>query len=356
MKYRFGTGHNPQAAHRSVRLGVLGALVAFALGACSEAPPVFSAVTGQTEVIVLPELTAAQNLRDSVARIDFAVALRAEEMAGMATQCDSCRLILEQTSDSAQIRSAQSGGVWEPWGDFESEESASSVVELRPEVGVAPYQVGPLAAYMWVSATAQLDEVAVVEGLSAAERQGLSSILAGRLGSAKLLARHYGVDLDAQVAALPPGATQAFAVDTPVSQSPQSGGEAAEESVSYASETLVAYDCVRSSVLMMPDATLAPLVPFELAQTLNERAKMLVSVGTVDTRSVRCVLQDLTLDEVLAEILVADLTLAGADTQEVRLAAASYTVTDVGVWANVSVSTLPTTSVLPLGDENGPQS
>ncbi len=236
MKYRFGTGHNPQAVRRSARLGVLGALAALALGACSGAPPVFSAVTGQTEVIVLPELTATQNLRDSVARIDFAIASRAEEMADMATQCGSCRLILKQTGEAAQIRLAQSGGVWEPWGDFQSSESASSVVELRPEVGGAPYQVGPLAAYMWASAAAQLNEVATVEGLSAAQRQGLSSILAGRLGSAKLLANHYGVDLDAQVAALPEGATQSFAVDTPVSQPPQSGGELAEEHSYYAAE------------------------------------------------------------------------------------------------------------------------
>lgn len=356
MKYRFGTGHNPQASRPSVRLGVLGAVLALTLGACAGAPPVFSAVTGKTEVIVLPELSASQNLRDSVARTDFAISTRAFELAALATECDSCRLVLTQTGESAQVRSDQSGGVWEPWGDFQSSDSASAVVELRPEVGDAPYQVGPLAAYMWASAVRQLDEVATVEGLSGPQRQGLSSILAGRLGSAKLLAAHYGVDLAAQVEALTQGATDSFALATPVSQVPQSGAEPAVEPSTSAAEALVSYDCLRSSVLMMPDASLAPLAPFSLGQTLNERAKMLVSAGTEDTRAVRCVLGDLTLEDVLADMLSTDLTLAGADLVEVRLAAASYTVTDVGVWADIAAASVPTTSLLSLGEENGTQS
>ncbi len=377
----------------------------------------FSAVTGQAEVIALPALDEVQILRDEVARADWAIAQRTSEMAGLATECEGCRDVLVQAAEAADIRTLLSGGVWEPWGDFQERADADTVVELPGEVAEAPYQVGPLSAYMWSTAVFQMDEVAAQEGLEPEERQALASILAGRMASARLLANHYGVDLGAQVSSLAPEAAVASvpveedevdkdalanedsgedggadAGDNPnASTSPdagadsdtatgadkdggalaQSDGGAAvqsgdagqsggldgaqsgleeEETRDFAAEALVAYDCVRSTVLMTPEEELAPLVPFDLAQNLNSRSKMLVREGTRDDRGIRCLIPSPDTATIMGRLLMADIALIGADSPELRQMAVGYIRSDVTSWVSVSPQTVPTTSVLPIGE------
>lgn len=342
----------------------------------------FSAVTGQAEVIALPALDEVQILRDEVARADWAIAQRTSEMAGLATECEGCRDVLVQAAEAADIRTLLSGGVWEPWGDFQERADADTVVELPGEVAEAPYQVGPLSAYMWSTAVFQMDEVAAQEGLEPEERQALASILAGRMASARLLANHYGVDLGAQVSSLAP---EAAVASVPVEEDEvdkdalandedalaQSDGGAAvqsgdagqsggldgaqsgleeEETRDFAAEALVAYDCVRSTVLMTPEEELAPLVPFDLAQNLNSRSKMLVREGTRDDRGIRCLIPSPDTATIMGRLLMADIALIGADSPELRQMAVGYIRSDVTSWVSVSPQTVPTTSVLPIGE------
>lgn len=358
------------------------AAVALGVSGCSGVPPMFSAVTGQAEVIALPALDEVQILRDEVARADWAIAQRTSEMAGLATECEGCRDVLVQAAEAADIRTLLSGGVWEPWGDFQERADADTVVELPGEVAEAPYQVGPLSAYMWSTAVFQMDEVAAQEGLEPEERQALASILAGRMASARLLANHYGVDLGAQVSSLAP---EAAVASVPVEEDEvdkdalandedalaQSDGGAAvqsgdagqsggldgaqsgleeEETRDFAAEALVAYDCVRSTVLMTPEEELAPLVPFDLAQNLNSRSKMLVREGTRDDRGIRCLIPNSDTATIMGRLLMADIALIGADSPELRQMAVGYIRSDVTSWVSVSPQTVPTTSVLPIGE------
>ncbi len=392
VKYPSAPGHKTRSTFRAAAVGSAAATIALLMSGCSGVPPMFSAVTGQTEVIALPRLDAAQTLRDEVARADWTIAQRTTQMAQMATECESCKTALEQAAESAGIRAVMSGGVWEPWGDFQDRDDAASVVELPAEVADAPYQVGPLSAYMWSTAKTQLDEVATLEGLEPAERQGLASILAGRMASARLLADQYSVDLGAQLASLAPeaavpsvpkdvvkdddpdakgegeGATvsptdspAASSTDSPdASQSSdvneaQSGAED-EATRDFAAEALVTYDCVRSTVLITPEMELAPLRPFVLGQTLNSRAKMLVREGTPDDRDIRCLIPHADAATILGQMLTADIMLMGIDSVEVRQIATSYILADVTSWVSVSPQTVPTTSILPVGEEDAPKS
>ena len=336
--------------------------VALGASGCAGASYAFDSIAGTPEAVELMALSPAQTMRDIVARSEAATAERATQLAALATECTDCATLLTSTSETAEARLRASGGVWEPWGDFADREDVTSFVELPPQVGQAPYTVGPLAAFMLRSAQEQLGELAQVEGLTAAQREALASLLAGRIVSAQILADGFAVDLTTALENLPEGATSAvIPADTDqMSGADQMSGlpdstQSAEISETAVESALVRFDCARTSLLELVGDGLDHDTAREGAAILNDRVKRLLEAGVSDTRPLRCTNTRTSVADVLTDVLTADILLLSSSTT--RMQAAPYIASDARWWAQKDPASAPTVSLLPITEENGePQS
>lgn len=215
-------------------------------------------LTACSSVESLPGLSSREQVRDSIARSETAILIRASQLQALATECLSCRSALTTTVEGAAARLADSGGMWQPWtvtsqsgaeseadtatgsaqaatttgtvldasrsGDISTDDSITVVVEdgvatftdsagnaiqaeVPAELGDAPYTVSGLAAYMYSTAIEQLAALVEQDSFEETQATTLYSLLAGRIAGAYTLAQAYGFDLAEAVTALPDGAT-----------------------------------------------------------------------------------------------------------------------------------------------------
>lgn len=332
------------------------------VGGCSATDTFPAAYHGGTEVAPLPSLSADQMARDSVARSDAAVLDRAEELVGLASNCDKCAGALEKTATAAAERLDLSGGVWEPWGVFAEQEDAALYVELPAEVGEAPYTVQGLIGYMATTATAQLVEVAETEGMEPGVRANLAGVLGARLVSAYDLAQAFNTTVPEAIKALPDGGAAPRAgtdADLDESGAPVDPVEQVEhplqsgadqdmrwEALLDASGAVVGFDCLRSTLLMNSDGVLPPERVLALSDTLERRNQQILRTGVEDTRPLRCLLAPSDTATYVREMIRFDLALIMDGNQEARVLAAKYLAADIPLWLEFEKEPLPTDTLL----------
>ncbi len=343
------------AATQAVAAIGIGALSVVGLTGCANASSAggqSEADSAQSSVVALPTLSSAQLLREEVANAEAAILARTSELAQLATECETCQAALASAQASAAIRLEESGGTWSAWGTGAARSTGDGSLQLQPETADAPYQVGPLTAYMLATAKQELLNASTNSQLTGPQREALASILFGRQVAARLLAASFGVNPEEQLEALPESAAAALADSYPaVSDAPsssQSDGDTSDAFLSDGSSALVQYDCARTAFMSMSDAQLSGADPSGLGGTMNDRAKSLVSLGVPDTRSLRCAAGEQSVDELLAANVQADLVLLGADDASIRAAGARFLQDDARIWVSLSPATAPTTSVLPI--------
>ncbi len=343
---------------RLASLSISVTLATAALGGCATTPAASAVDEGEKTVRELPQLTATEELRNAMARTESAIAERTAQLADLATECDECRITLTTSASSAKERLTDLGGVWSPWGDFETREDAGEFVELPPRVSDAPYTVGPLTAFMAVTALQQLDRAAQLPEAPAGERQALASLLFGRLSAAWSLAGWYGVDLPAATENLPLEATGPTESPSALAgTNPQQSGTSEVPLSQGREDALVGYDCARTALLNQTNDGLTSDRSREIASDLGNRIKRLLEQDVIDSRELHCTTSDQSLSNALQTLVLADLDLITSPELPDRELAARYLVEDAELWAQVSPTSAPLVSILSIEKENDePQS
>lgn len=372
------TAYRLSRARRPLLVTVTTVAVAALIAGCSPSSSPWSE-NAQSETSAVVELPAGDELRNSIASSEAAIARRLVEMSLAATECSDCAVALTSAANAALARLDDSGGVWEPnspslltAGSIEAEgdalrgaatssRSATLLVEHSPAIDVtAPYTVGQLAAFMSRTAVQQLDAIALGVDLDAGQRRALGAIVTGRLASAYSLADQYGVDLADAVDALPSEFTPATlssgesqgtapsaqedAQSSGANLSSEDGPSAVEE------DALVRFDCARTALLSQASANTGAAK--KSADEFNARMVALVEEGTMDGRGLRCSSPPAGLEETLNLALTTDLALLGSQSLSVRESAVAYIEKDISWWATADPLTLPETPLLTIGDEN----
>ncbi len=316
----------PSRARRALLLGAVTPLIL--VGGCTTSLP--SDTNAQSEpILALPALSATEELRDEIVRVDAAVAKSA---AG---------LHLPDVELAAEQRLEAGGGLWDPWVDVDFEERPNLVVEQPMSLESAPSGEEELAEFMLETGAAQLQLVSTSPGLTASERLALASILSGRVVSGAALqvssgktptaTPYLGLFDDVEVEALPQSGSQ---LDTG-----QSGtlSEAPGLSNVQESSALNVYDCVASSLLRV-ESSKANTIPGvrKLATKLEQRVVLLREMGAYDARGPRCIYADATADELLQQLVYTDLELLESESFATRALAAKYLFQDSVLWAKIA--------------------
>lgn len=330
------------------------------------------------QVASVAKLDAQEELRDEIARIEAAIAIRSSEMQALATECASCQNALSTVTSAASERLNAAGGLWEPWttdnsttaelsayqvsvndgvATFTDASGNTASVQIPDEVGDAPYTVRALAAYMYRSADEQLAQLVETE-VDAEESEQfntLAALLAGRMVSALELADAYGVNLEAAIAELPAAVTSATAVDSQEASQDSRDGEQDETEVATAtvstwelpdteslelsedarselSEALRQFDCLAGAMT----AAISSGADEDAATTYRvdsvSRTDQLLAYGAVESRDLRCESASSETDVLYAQAVAVDLQLLASKTVEVRQLGAIYLLEDIATW------------------------
>lgn len=319
----------------------LSVMCALSLGACGwMGQPATVADSSQSSAgqQALLSLTGSQQLRDQLARSEFAIEISASELAELATECERCAHSLSYTAESAEARLQVVGGLWEPWALIEPDQQ-SGLPQL-PEVGEAPMTPEELVGYMHASALDQLQGLLAVEELEPGDRKLLASVLAGRLLSARYLASTFGVNVEDAASHLPQGAT-ATVPDTPIASAertatapgdvPQSGNT---ETAELLRSAIVSYDCVGTSIgfSTLPDSD------YFFAQSLYDdllARREVLEAFAGSPGAIRCVLSFPDDSSLVSEMLAADLNLFSSDDAAVLELAQQWLLEDIQTAATV---------------------
>ena len=299
-----------------------------------------------------PVPASAQALRNDVARVEASLYARAEQMTRASTECESCAEALGETAAAAQQRLAEAGGPWERW-----EDQAGESTDAVPSPPDAPFTVGPLTGLMLASAGAQLKAAAASNELSSPERLALASILAGRAGSALVLANFYGIDVDKAIENLPEPLTaslvagEAASAEEPASLPLEDAGPAADPlALTPAQRALTEFDCARTLLLRaaLPEVEAEEVA--SAARNLNDRINLLVELGVENHAGLRCSAPSVGLAAATTAAMQGDFALLETDDLGLRQLAANYLLVDARLWATWDPATVPTTSLLPIAE------
>ena len=115
-------------------------------------------------------------------------------------------------------------------------------------------------------------------------------------------------------------------------------------------QALIDFDCLRSTLLVIPTQEMDLKVSRSLADSLAIRTKDLVIDGTEDFRSLRCRPVPATTQNVLSDLIRADLGLFASEAVNQRLAAANYLAQDAALWVRLDPSTAPFITFMALQD------
>ncbi len=321
------------------------------LTGCELSSPVFTSISADSAPVELPPLSAAEQVRDDLARAEWAISARAQQMAAASTQCPQCYTALDKLFEDAMARLDLAGGMWNPWGDFALREDAAQYVEIPTDPIDAPFTVAALTAFMLTSATQQLDELAVPAEVEGDERQAMGALLAGRVVSAQLLASAFDFDLQAAVKKLPQDATSGGAAgsSTATAQGDEARGDTDEEA--HADLALAHLDCARTGVLGNRNEVFSTETALKISDDLNERMNRLVEEGAKSSGRVRCEVNASSLSEAFTHLLQADLLLLSSPAVDQRLAGAGAVSQDALRWARYEPATAPAVSLLVEDDD-----
>lgn len=355
-----------------VRLTLIGAVtsILLAVGGCASSVPQSGDVT-TARAAQLPTLTEAQQLRDSIARSEFAIQSSASTLKSLATECADCAKSLSAAADASAERLADSGGLWQPWAQEDGQDTKDFP---QPDpVGDAPLRPAGLSGYMVETARQQLATLVELpaDDTQTNERILLASILAGRLVSATQLAVTFDVAAAAEAAKLPANATLTSLKTAPDSaegtadpeaeNQPQSGtGTAGDENPDQTvSQVITEYDCAATTLSKTSLFTSQPEAERALYDQLLERRIILYQIEGTEALQPRCQLETDSLDELSEAILAADLQLISAHSAEVRKLGAAWLAEDatqLSRWATLSDVTPGTADITKSENSNGEDS
>ena len=289
------------------------------------------------EILVLPQLSEAEQLREAVASTEVLIGERLALFSSLASECKECATSLVDATTESAHRLALLGGTWEPWGEQGKTDWAALEFELPGAVVPPPFTVEGTAAYMLATARDQLALIGAADSVVGAGASDLGSLLASRILSALRLGGTFDFSATRALAALPEDTFPHFELDLIPGNAGELPGEKAgrdaEDEGSTPQEAdqaaLVTFDCV-AQTLTSGLRNLDPEDPDyterrELAVKLQNRTAILAAAGLPDMREPRCQLQDpLDVPQAWLAVVLADTSLLGSEYPGVREAAALW--------------------------------
>gem|GEM_PF-5260737 len=277
----------------------------------------------------LPNITAEENLRDELARTEFAIMTSANTMDDLATECQDCGQMMKDTSQSASTRLDVLGGMWEPWDPPQSGEHLPS----PPEVADAPTPPAALVGYMLRSAEKQLD---IVVETGPAQAALYAQTLAGRMASARVIAVYYGIDTASAVENFLTKEIKT-SVGEPLAVS-ETMTPKAHEDLQGTTDAVLAFDCLGTesgrTTLAGTDASQS------FYNAMLDRQDILLSRLDDDPRPLRCSAQIQSQDGLFSELVGTDITLIGSSDPILRNLGRKWLEEDLETWSQYG--TVPT--------------
>lgn len=294
----------------------------------------------------LPSLTGTALARDTAVRSDAAAAAQARALSAKATSCAACQAGLTALAADSDARVQALGGLWEPWGGATPEGAT-------PPEPVADAPMDPAVLASWLAATARRDLAAAEDtDVPGPDARTLAAVATGRLASAQALASAYGVALDAgadRLTALDARLSQAMLADgqgwrgwsfptedppaVAPSSSPLPSDNAEAQESPELSEAVRVWDCVAQALPRRQVVDQALDDASARSDALLARSASVLALGISDTREQRCELSDdLTLPQLDALVLGADLDLFASEAPSVRGVGARFASQDVLDW------------------------